>query len=74
MCEVKGYKGMKMSADREWLLLMAALEDGCFVSVGALNTPNSYSAVTEETIADVVLPTYCGCNELLQNLQQLLFS
>lgn len=23
------------------------------------------------TLADVVLPTYCGCNELLRNSQQL---
>lgn len=36
-----------------------------------LNTANSDSTVTEETLADVVLPTYCGCSELLQNLQEL---
>ena len=62
---------MRMNTDREWLLRMAAKEDGCFVGAGALITANSDSTVTEETLADVSLPTYCGCNELLENLEEL---
>ncbi len=37
----------------------------------ALIAPDSVSTVTEKTLADVVLPTYCGCNELLENIEQL---
>ena len=84
MCEMKGYKGMKMNTDRKWLLHMAEKEDGCFVGVGAHELcsdcpPSGYptdrtrcaECPRKATLADVVLPTYCGCNELLQNLQEL---
>lgn len=53
---------MNPSTDREWLLRMAALEDGCYVGAGI---------ACDVVLADISLPTYCGCNELLQDLQQL---
>lgn len=78
---------MKMSTDREWLLRMAALEDGGYVGAGiarelceeipeldaALALPADPQPLPDPdaVLADIPLPTYCGCNELLQDLQQL---
>ena len=48
-----------------------ALEAGAVSDTPQTRVLENISSRASGILSDVVLPTYCGCNELLQNLQQL---